>query len=103
MTSRSLPCLPMTARAPTGRMLAARWHALQAGWRAARWVWAQQAPPLPPQALHSLSHLDERTLADIGLPPGARAWLAHARVRQADGLWVTSRGAVAPSVERSFY
>ena len=104
MMSPSVCCLPLSPRLRRGSPWPLRWwHAVRAGWQAARCVLAQQAPVLAPQALQSLAGMDERTAADIGLPPDARAWLAHERVRQADGLWVASRGAVAPSVERSFY
>lgn len=95
-----LPMALRERRAPWRRW----WHALRAGWQAARWVLAQArpAPRLAPQAL-GVELMDDRMLADMGLPPGLRAQVAHQRVRDEDQLWVISRGAVRPGVERSFY
>lgn len=104
MTSPSLLCPPLDVRLCSGQPLALRWwHALRAGWQAARWALAQQAPAPAHEHLDALAHLDERTLADLHLPPETRARMLHARARRADGLWLASRGAVAPGVERSFY
>lgn len=104
MTSHRLSCLPLDVRLQGGRRLPVRWwHALRTGWRAMRWALAEQAPPPAHEALDTLAALDERTLADLHLPAEVRARLLHARVRRADGLWLASRGAVAPGVERSFY
>lgn len=102
------PTIALRTPLRPGRPWAVRWwHALQAAWQAgmqaARGSLARDAPTLPPQALHSLEDLDERMLADIGLPPATQALVMHERVRHRDALWTLSRGAVAPSVERSFY
>lgn len=91
------PSLILLGRGPMGHLLAAL-VAWMSRVRARRAAGADGAPRVG--AFASLDHLDERTLADIGVAPSVRAALAASAERRRLQREVTLHGLPAGGVDR---
>jgi hypothetical protein len=92
------PTLPRFVAAPQPFHL--RWWLALAGTWSGRPAPAGRAPAHIAASLPDLRHLDDRTLADIGVSDEWRAHFAHERELAEDRLLFMSRAAVVPRPER---